>query len=53
MEKFNSVPERVIVLAMDSVDYDEERASHILEIMVAEEAVRPLNTFSSQRYFKN
>ncbi|XP_033212620.1 uncharacterized protein LOC117170148 isoform X4 [Belonocnema kinseyi] len=48
MEKFNSVPERVIVLAMDSVDYDEERASHILEIMVAEEAVRPLNTFSSQ-----
>ena len=49
MEKFKSVPERVILLAMDSVDYDEERASHILDIMVAEEAIRPLNTSSSQR----
>lgn len=49
MDKFKSVPERVILLAMDSVDYDEERASHILDIMVAEEAIRPLNTSSSQR----
>ncbi|XP_051174446.1 uncharacterized protein LOC127290095 isoform X4 [Leptopilina boulardi] len=48
MDKFKSVPERVILLAMDSVDYDEERASHILDIMVAEEAIRPLNTSSSQ-----
>ena len=50
MEKFKSVPERVIILALDSVDFDEERASHILDIMVAEESVRPLNTSSSQRY---
>lgn len=49
LDKFKSVPERVILLAMDSVDYDEERASHILDIMVAEEAIRPLlNTSSSQ-----
>lgn len=48
MEKYKTVPERVIVLAMDSVDYDEERAIHILDIMVAEEATRPLCTSSSQ-----
>ncbi|KAK2587069.1 hypothetical protein KPH14_011017 [Odynerus spinipes] len=48
MEKYKAVPERVIVLAMDSVDYDEERAIHILDIMVAEEATRPLCTSSSQ-----
>ncbi|CAK9830671.1 BAG family molecular chaperone regulator 3 [Anthophora retusa] len=48
MEKYKSVPERVIMLAMDSVDYDEERAIHILNIMVAEEATRPLCTSSSQ-----
>ncbi|XP_014612979.1 PREDICTED: uncharacterized protein LOC106791665 isoform X4 [Polistes canadensis] len=48
-EKYKFVPERVIVLAMDSVDYDEERAIHILDIMVAEEATRPLCTSSSQR----
>ncbi|OAD55908.1 BAG family molecular chaperone regulator 3 [Eufriesea mexicana] len=49
MEKYKSVPERVIILAMDSVDYDEERAIHILDIMVTEEATRPLCTSSSQR----
>ncbi|XP_063990639.1 uncharacterized protein LOC135169506 isoform X2 [Diachasmimorpha longicaudata] len=47
MEKFKSVPERVITLAMDSVDYDEERAIHILDIMVAEEAVSQPRTLSS------
>ncbi|XP_068975141.1 uncharacterized protein [Bombus flavifrons] len=47
MEKYKSVPERVIMLAMDSVDYDEERAIHILDIMVTEEATRPLCTSSS------
>ncbi|KOC71187.1 BAG family molecular chaperone regulator 3 [Habropoda laboriosa] len=48
MEKYKSVPERVIMLAMDSVDYDEEKAIHILNIMVTEEATRPLCTSSSQ-----
>ncbi|CAL7945773.1 unnamed protein product [Xylocopa violacea] len=48
MEKYKSVPERVIMLAMDSVDYDEERAIHILDIMVTEEATRPMCTSSSQ-----
>lgn len=48
MEKYKSVPERVIMLAMDSVDYDEEKAIHILDIMVMEEATRPVCT-SSQR----
>ncbi|XP_076388132.1 uncharacterized protein LOC100875873 isoform X3 [Megachile rotundata] len=46
MEKYKSVPERVIMLAMDSVDYDEEKAIHILDIMVTEEATRPLCTSS-------
>lgn len=49
VEKYKSVPERVIMLAMDSVDYDEERAIYILDIMVTEEATRPLCTSSSQR----
>lgn len=49
MDKFKEVPEKVILLAMDSVDYDEERAAHILDIMVAEEAIKPLNMSSSQR----
>ncbi|KZC04241.1 PREDICTED: uncharacterized protein LOC107186901 [Dufourea novaeangliae] len=48
MEKYKSVPERVIALAMDSVDYDEERAIHILDIMVTEEASRPLFMSSSE-----
>ncbi|XP_011314535.1 uncharacterized protein [Fopius arisanus] len=47
MEKFKSVPERVITLAMDSVDYDEERAIHILDIMVAEEAISQPRTSST------
>lgn len=50
MNKFKEVPEKVILLAMDSVDYDEPRAAHILDIMVTEEAIKPLNTSSSQRY---
>ncbi|XP_043277686.1 uncharacterized protein [Venturia canescens] len=48
MEKFKTVPERVITLAMDSVDYDEERAIHILNIMVVEDAIQPTRTCSSQ-----
>ncbi|XP_015590189.1 uncharacterized protein LOC107265324 isoform X4 [Cephus cinctus] len=51
MEKYKSVPDRVIVLAMDSVDYDEERAAHILDIMVSEEANRipPTSSGHSRR----
>ncbi|XP_011500005.1 PREDICTED: uncharacterized protein LOC105363901 [Ceratosolen solmsi marchali] len=48
MDKFKAVPEKVILLAMDSVDYDEERAAYILDIMITEEAIKPLNTSSSQ-----
>ncbi|XP_029667437.1 uncharacterized protein LOC115238063 isoform X5 [Formica exsecta] len=49
MEKYKMVPDRVVMLAMDSVDYDEERAIHILDIVVAEEANRPLCTSGSKR----
>lgn len=49
MEKYKMVPDRVVMLAMDSVDYDEERAMHILDIVVAEEASRPLCTSGSKR----
>lgn len=49
MEKYKTVPDRVVMLAMDSVDYDEERAIHILDIVVSEETTRPLCTSSSQR----
>ncbi|KAL6443459.1 hypothetical protein ACFW04_002951 [Cataglyphis niger] len=48
MEKYKMVPDRVVMLAMDSVDYDEERAIHILDIVVAEEASRPLCTSDSK-----
>ncbi|XP_069679130.1 uncharacterized protein [Periplaneta americana] len=36
-EKYPDIPERVITIALDSVDFDEERASQILNIMVQEE----------------
>lgn len=49
MEKYKTVPDRVLLLAMDSVDYDEEKAIHILDIVMAEDATRPLCTSSSQR----
>lgn len=49
MEKYKNLPDRIVMLAMDSVDYDEERAIHILNIVMAEEATRPLCTSSSQR----
>ncbi|XP_078041920.1 uncharacterized protein LOC144472579 isoform X3 [Augochlora pura] len=48
MEKYKTVPERVIALAMDSVDYDEERAMHILDIVVTEETTKPLCASSSE-----
>lgn len=49
MEKYKTVPDRVITLAMDSVDYDQERAITILDLVMEEEATRPLCTSSSQR----
>lgn len=49
MEKYKNLPDRIVMLAMDSVDYDEERAIHILDIVTAEETNRPLCTSSSQR----
>ncbi|XP_011879180.1 PREDICTED: uncharacterized protein LOC105568272 isoform X3 [Vollenhovia emeryi] len=48
MEKYKNLPDRIVMLAMDSVDYDEDRAIHILDIVMAEEATRPLCTSSSQ-----
>ncbi|XP_025994715.1 uncharacterized protein LOC105203336 isoform X1 [Solenopsis invicta] len=47
-EKYKNIPDRILLLAMDSVDYDEERAITILDIVMAEEATRPLCTSSSQ-----
>ncbi|XP_046736374.1 uncharacterized protein LOC124405488 isoform X2 [Diprion similis] len=46
MDKYKAVPDKVIMLAMDSVDYDEERAIHILDIMMAEEATQTPRTSS-------
>lgn len=43
-EQYQSVPERVITIALDSVDYDEERAAHILQIMVQEDEQKPADT---------
>ncbi|XP_071444724.1 uncharacterized protein [Hetaerina americana] len=37
-EKYKDIPERVVTIALDSVDYDEERAGHILNMMVQEES---------------
>jgi hypothetical protein len=36
-EKYPDIPERVIIIALESVDFDEERAGQILNIMVQEE----------------
>lgn len=36
-EKYPDIPERVITIALESVDFNEERASQILNIMVQEE----------------
>jgi hypothetical protein len=36
-EKYSDIPERVITIALESVDFDEERAGQILNIMVQEE----------------
>ncbi|KAK7872647.1 hypothetical protein R5R35_002645 [Gryllus longicercus] len=36
-ERHKDVPERVVGIALDSVDYDEDRASQILQFMVQEE----------------
>jgi len=36
-EKYPAIPERIITIALDSVDFDEERASQILNITVQEE----------------
>jgi hypothetical protein len=36
-EKYPDIPERVITIALESVDFDEERAGQILNIMVQEE----------------
>lgn len=49
MEKYKSVPERVITLAMESVEYDEDKAAHILDIMVAEESTPPESSLSFRR----
>lgn len=40
-EKYKDIPERVIVIALESVDYDKNKAVQILEIMVKEEKNSP------------
>nr|CAD7399666.1 unnamed protein product [Timema cristinae] len=37
-EKYTDIPERVITIALDSVDHDEDRAAQILNIMMQEES---------------
>lgn len=36
-EQYKNIPDQVVTIALDSVDYDEERAAHILKIMVQED----------------
>jgi hypothetical protein len=36
-EQYPDIPERVVTIALESVDYDVDRASQILNIMVQEE----------------
>lgn len=49
LAKFQLVPEKVIVLALDCVDFDEDRAAHLLDIMVSEEAIQPIKQSVNQR----
>lgn len=48
VEKYKTLPDQVVMIAMDSADYDEEKAIHILDVVLTEE-VRPICTSSSQR----
>ncbi|XP_059477897.1 uncharacterized protein LOC132198117 isoform X1 [Neocloeon triangulifer] len=36
-ELYPNIPERVVTIALDSSDFDEERAGHILQVMVEDE----------------
>lgn len=36
-EKYKDIPEQVITIALESVEFDKERANHILHLMVQEE----------------
>lgn len=45
--KYKEVPERVIVIALESVDYDESKATKILDIMVKEESNSSKNSKES------
>ncbi|CAB3374519.1 Hypothetical predicted protein [Cloeon dipterum] len=38
---YPDIPERVVTIALDSSDFDEERANHILQVMVDEEGSKP------------
>jgi hypothetical protein len=40
-ELYPEIPERVVTIALDSSDFDEDRAKHILQIMVQEETSKP------------
>ncbi|GFG38168.1 hypothetical protein Cfor_03779 [Coptotermes formosanus] len=48
-EKYPDIPERVIIIALESVDFDAERASQILNIMVQEEEKKPTSEPTSVR----
>lgn len=37
-EKYKDVPDHLIKIALESVDFDESRASQILQIMVQEDS---------------
>lgn len=46
-EQYPDIPERVVTIALDSSDFDEERASHILLVMVQEETSKPSSADAS------
>jgi hypothetical protein len=54
-EKYPDIPERVITIALESVDFDVERASQILNIMVQEEEQKQTSEPTSvrERYVQN
>lgn len=49
-EKYKDIPEKVLVLALESVEFDENKAQQILDIMLKEDQYQNNDPKSSIRF---
>lgn len=47
-EKYQNVAERIITMALESVEYSEEKASQILEIVLREDEVKNVDNSNGE-----